>query len=950
MFERINRIKVISFILFLSFIFIFIENVDARSIQIEDTIYVYGWEDLETINAQILNESALRYLGNKEWLLSAILYVDETATVYINGSTCLWLKLNSTNGDISYIDVRGKLYIDNVKITSWNTTNNFELLVNDYSPRSFIRARDGGILDIHNSNLSYLGYRVFTRQGVSYYNTSSFNFTNNIVSFNFHGLYASTVENGKISGNIFMQNNNTTFSYQEGQPMIFNFGLVLAKSHNNIIENNIFHDNIVSLQLSEQSSNNIVRNNTIYSNSINGLDLYQAGGNNIISNNVIYNNVRQGIQIEESHNNLVENNTVYSNYRGIIVDNSSGNMILRNNVFSNNRSGILISEGAHHNNISDNIVFGNGMFGIELNKATNNTLSNNIIYLNKQDGIASYMYCRDNIIRKNIVFNNTRYGIYIAHGSPNHTIINNDVKNSPTDYVFNNASFDNAIRDMPTGTNYIKLDTDDCSVNIEYTDNKVFNTIPNKTAYWYPNVSQLKLNTSGTVTIISYNMSIIPNSKYLIVDISSWNETGGHYRWVENPNHSVYTVFHRLKVNGESTNYELIIDKILSQTLKSNSSGWLSFYWSDYSAPKQFEIRRSTSQSQIPTILSWTNSKTNDDRLAIKINTTEPVTFNASADLANVTWHWYVDDVLQNWSYDNITLQWNTTGIKSVSVQVSNENGKGNMIPWVVEVAGEEQITAVQLSEGSVGGGVGGSGGGAVTGEPHEPLENIAARKVQYIWNMNKGEHIIRLLQNPEFSLREVGFTSLASVKETSIVVEKLWNRSTSVNVSPPSEVFEYFNLWLNLPGKYLENASVKFSVDKSWIASSNIDPASIALYQYYNDSWSKLPTSMVAENGSVAIYSAFTNGFSRFAIAGSKVEVNSGSNVEVNSINQGWNFVKAITSSRTSSAFPDPLRIKYVARYDESRGEYQIYIAGFSGEGDDFEVEQGKTYLVYYV
>ncbi|MDW7727604.1 MAG: hypothetical protein SCH70_10955 [Candidatus Methanoperedens sp.] len=89
----------------------------------------------------------------------------------------------------------------------------------------------------------------------------------------------------------------------------------------------------------------------------------------------------------------------------------------------------------------------------------------------------------------------------------------------------------------------------------------------------------------------------------------------------------------------------------------------------------------------IPGIISWSNSKTNNDSLTLAVNTSEPVNFNATANQTITTWNWYQDGVNQVNNYDNFTASWNTTGTKTVQVNATNSNGTSNTITWTVLTA-----------------------------------------------------------------------------------------------------------------------------------------------------------------------------------------------------------------------------------------------------------------------
>ena len=89
-----------------------------------------------------------------------------------------------------------------------------------------------------------------------------------------------------------------------------------------------------------------------------------------------------------------------------------------------------------------------------------------------------------------------------------------------------------------------------------------------------------------------------------------------------------------------------------------------------------------------PKITTWGNNKTNNESLSLTINVSEAVNFNATANQAKTNWNWYKDGVNQNINYNNISISWNTPGIKKIRLNVINLNGTSNSISWTVRVIG----------------------------------------------------------------------------------------------------------------------------------------------------------------------------------------------------------------------------------------------------------------------
>jgi len=88
--------------------------------------------------------------------------------------------------------------------------------------------------------------------------------------------------------------------------------------------------------------------------------------------------------------------------------------------------------------------------------------------------------------------------------------------------------------------------------------------------------------------------------------------------------------------------------------------------------------------------------------------------------------------------------------------------------------------------------------------------------------------------------------------------------------VSPSGVVYHYLNLTkLGFNNSDIENASIEFKVNKSWLDGNSI--AAVYLARYSN-SWTRLRTELVSSTVNYNTYRAYTNTFSYFAILGEAV------------------------------------------------------------------------------
>lgn len=66
-----------------------------------------------------------------------------------------------------------------------------------------------------------------------------------------------------------------------------------------------------------------------------------------------------------------------------------------------------------------------------------------------------------------------------------------------------------------------------------------------------------------------------------------------------------------------------------------------------------------------------------------------------------------------------------------------------------------------------------------------------------------------------------------------------------------------------------IEQATIKFKVEKSWMEENNLNDTDVKLYRYYESEWVELETMPINSAGSYVYYEAVTPGFSYFAISG---------------------------------------------------------------------------------
>jgi len=224
-------------------------------------------------------------------------------------------------------------------------------------------------------------------------------------------------------------------------------------------------------------------------------------------------------------------------------------------------------------------------------------------------------------------------------------------------------------------------------------------------------------------------------------------------------------------------------------------------------------------------------------------------------------------------------ISYNSASRTVIFDPVSNLKYDTNYISYITTVA--EDLAGNALIEDyewkfktmrytSNGNGNGGGGGGG--GSSGEDYYNIVLSETDR-QSLYKNSHISYMFDLEGNIAKHINFTALKSAGTIAAKVEILNNTSTLVSTAPPNKVFRNLNIWVGNAGwateRNIADATVVFTVDKSWITKNNIDESSIALYRYSDDTWHKLVTRKIAEDANSLQFEAETPGFSPFAVTG---------------------------------------------------------------------------------
>lgn len=219
-------------------------------------------------------------------------------------------------------------------------------------------------------------------------------------------------------------------------------------------------------------------------------------------------------------------------------------------------------------------------------------------------------------------------------------------------------------------------------------------------------------------------------------------------------------------------------------------------------------------------------------------------------------------DFNNDWQGDSVEAapiyMFTNSGSYSVNLIAINENGTA------LKTA---TITAMKKSSSSDS--KGSSGGG---GSP-EPAKNVKVKELSKTFVIS-GKQIKFEFPKNATCISNLSFDSKKTVGKTTAIVEMLNNKSILTPDAPEGEIYSYLNIWVGNSGYgndevNLENATITFKVEKSWVQDKGIDKYSIILNRYSNKKWNELPRTLLREDNKYLYFKAESPGLSPFAITG---------------------------------------------------------------------------------
>src|SRR5215210_2896041 len=322
--------------------------------QSENTITINCNASFLDVVQTINDPDVIENLGTGEYILNANLEVADGVTFEMtsNGDGLQYLKITGENGIIVY----GKILINGVKITSWDTSDEDVVSqdMNGTVPRGYVQFAASEGSQIINSEFGYLGDVEPGRRGFDLFGGGGPSHDLEIRGSKFHDMWMAFYSNGAynivVDGNEYY--NNIKYSLDPH-----------TTTHDMNIINNHVHHNRIGIICSLDCYNIIIEGNVVQHNIEYGIFFSRNMHDSTARNNHIYNSAT-GIMVSESPDNQIYNNTIerVSSYGirlfiPVFPDDGGGteNNWVYNNTIINSENGVVATRS--HDNIIQNTTF-----------------------------------------------------------------------------------------------------------------------------------------------------------------------------------------------------------------------------------------------------------------------------------------------------------------------------------------------------------------------------------------------------------------------------------------------------------------------------------------------------------------------------------------------------------------------------------------------------------------
>lgn len=674
----------------------------------------------------------------------------------------------------------------------------------------------------------------------------------------------------------------------QGKPIYYYF------ANSSIIIENL---NNIGQLIVANSTNVTIRNITM--SDTDGIMLLMARNSSVSGSNITFGsrNSIYGILAESSDNLTISNNSISAggNYSGGVYLGYSNRFAIANNTISasgNNGYGIY-AYSSDSNIFSNNTLtveaLENYSYGFYMRYSDYNLLSGNGIVSSGGNGYGEYLYNSDanNITRDNIVSSGSYgYGAYLDYSDSNNLLWNNITTSGSSGYGMRIRSSDS--NTMSNNTVETSGETGyGASIEGSSASNLISNNIlatSNSTAYGIYISADSNTVSRNTITASGNNASgvYIYSSEYNNVSNSTISVTGesGHGLLIASGGSN--TISNNIIAASGSSGYGIHLSASASNSIiggSITSKASYDYSLADASASNTFTNTNFTSSR----IIRFNGSSSyfgynNQSSGSIILKTSVSAAGNITRRLAN---------------WNNTLMQWNDTPSSAVTASYILSGLKANTIYKIYNTSSGTQANPYSLATDS--GGALQSFSIALFGNTEIKLVDSGAAPTCSDGVQNQGETGVDCggpcaacsadlppannpVNNGTPTTKSVSVAPAGqAITRISVTLKALVSNPSLTAVTksavpvaaPEGAIYQYIEISkANFENSNIDNATIEFKVNASWILSNNISNVSLARY---NNAWVRLPTTLVNATAEYKMYKAYASGFSYFAIVGEK-------------------------------------------------------------------------------
>jgi len=132
------------------------------------------------------------------------------------------------------------------------------------------------------------------------------------------------------------------------------------------------------------------------------------------------------------------------------------------------------------------------------------------------------------------------------------------------------------------------------------------------------------------------------------------------------------------------------------------------------------------------------------------------------------------------------------------------------------------------------------------------------------------GSPAVMNIDTPGVGLTNITINVKGNISNASLTIKPL-NSTTGANFRVSLRRGAFYQAYeINVTGmnnSEITNVTINFKVNKTWLASQNGTTANIYLYRYYNNRWTRLPTTYLSQDSTYYYFRAISPGFSTFVV-----------------------------------------------------------------------------------